>query len=60
MFDIKDFNASITHDLLNKALKYEYIFILKWNIHGIHNSRKSLLCDGFHTCVKKQGGQFDA
>ena len=56
MFDIKDFNASITHDLLNKALKYEYIFILKWNIHVIHNSRKSLLCDGFHTCVKKQGG----
>ena len=62
MFGIKDFIASITFDLLNKALNFasEYIFILKWNIAVIHNSRKSLLCDGLHTCIKKQGGQFDA
>ena len=53
MFDIKDFYPSITQDLLNKALNFvsEYIYISK--------SRKSLLFDGCHTWIKKQGGLFD-
>ena len=61
MFDIKDFYPSITQDLLNKALNFasEYIHISKSDIDDIHNARKSLLFDGSHTWIKKQGGLFD-
>ena len=61
MFDIKDFYPSITQDLLNKTLKFasEYIYISKSDIDVIHHARKSLLFDGSHTWIKKQGGLFD-
>ena len=61
MFDIKDFYPSITQDLLNKALNFtsEYIYILKCDIDVINDARKSLLFDGSHTWIKKQGGLFD-
>ena len=46
---------------MNKALNFasEYIYILKCNIDAIHHARKSLLFDGSHTWIKKQGGLFD-
>ena len=61
MFDIKDFYPSVTQDLLNKALNFasEYIYISKSDIDVIHRARKSLLFDGSHTWIKKQGGLFD-
>ena len=61
MFDIKDFYPSITQDLLNKALNFtsEYIYISKCDIDVINDARKSLLFDGSHTWIKKQGGLFD-
>ena len=61
IFDIKDFYASITQGLLNKALNFanEYIYISKCDIDVIHHARKSLLFDGSHTWIKKQGGLFD-
>ena len=61
MFDIKDFYHSITHDLLNKALSFvsEYIYISKRDIDVINHARKSLLFDGSHTWIKKQGGLSD-
>ena len=61
MFDIKDFYPSITQDLLNKALNVtsEYIYISKCDIDVINDARKSLLFDGSHTWIKKQGGLFD-
>ena len=57
MFDIKDFYPSITQDLLNKALNFtsEYIYISKCDIDVINDARKSLLFDGSHTWIKKQG-----
>ena len=61
MFDIKDFYPSITQDLLNKALNFasEEIYISKCDIDVIHHARKSLMFDGSHTWIKKQGGLFD-
>ena len=61
MFDIKDFYPSITQDLLNKALNFasEYIYISKCDIDVINHASKSLLFDGSHTWIKKQGGLFD-
>ena len=61
MFDIEDFYFSITQDLSNKALNFasEYIYISKSDIDVIHHARKSLLFDGSHTWIKKQGGLFD-
>ena len=61
MFDIKDFYPSIMQDLLNKALNFtsEYIYISKSDIDVIHHARESLLFDGSHTWIKKQGGLFD-
>ena len=61
MFDIKGFYPFITQDLLNKALNFasEYIRILKSDIDVMHHSRKSLLFDGSHTWIKKEGGLFD-
>ena len=52
MFDIK---------LLNKALNFasEYIHISKSDTDVIHHVRKSLLFDGSHTWIRKQGGLFD-
>ena len=60
-FDIKIFYPSIKQDMLNKALSFasEYIYILKCDIDVINHARKSLLFDGFHTWIKKQGGLFD-
>ena len=57
----KDFYPSITQDLLNKALNFdsELIYISKCDIDVIHNARKSLLFDGFLTCIKKQEGLFN-
>ena len=57
----KDFYPSITQDLLNKALNFdsEHIYISKCVIDVIHNARKSLLFDGFLTCIKKQEGLFN-
>ena len=56
MFDIKDFDPSITQDLLNKTLNFasECIYISKSDIDVIHHARKSLLLDGSHTWIKKQ------
>ena len=61
MFDIKGFYPCITQDLLNKALNFagEYIYISKCDIDVIHHAKKSLLFDGSHTWIKKQGGLFD-
>ena len=61
MFDIKDFYSSITQDLLNKVMNFasEYIYISKSDIAIIHHARKSLLFDGSHTWIKKQGGLFN-
>ena len=61
VFDIKYFYPSLTQDLLNKALKFpsKYIYISKCDIDVIHDARKSLLFDGSHTWIKKQGGLFD-
>ena len=61
MFDIKDFYPSITQDLLNKALNFtsEYIYISKCDTDVINDARKSLLFDGSHTWIKKQGSLFD-
>ena len=61
IFDIKDFYASITQGLLNKVLNFanEYIYISKCDFDVIHHARKSLLFDGSHTRIKKQGGLFD-
>ena len=61
MFDIKDFDPSITQDLLNKALNFasEHIYISKCDIDVINHARKSLLFDGSNTWIKKQGGLFD-
>ena len=61
MFDIKDFYPSITQDLLNKALNFtsEYMYISKCDIDVINDARKSLLFDGSHTWIKKQGSLFD-
>ena len=60
MFDIKDFYPSLTQDLLNKALNFasEYIYISKRDIDVIHHARKSLLFDGSHTSIKKEGDLF--
>ena len=59
MFDIKDFYPSLTQDL-NKALNFasEYIYTSKCDIDVIHHARKSLLFDGFHSWIKKQGDLF--
>ena len=61
MFVIKDLYPAITQDLLIKALNFasEYIYISKCDIDVIHHARKSLLFDGSHTSIKKQGGLFD-
>ena len=61
MFDIKDFYRFITQDLLNKVLNFasDYIRISKSDIDVMHHSRKSLLFDGSHTWIKKEGGLFD-
>ena len=61
MFDIKDFNLSIAQDLLNKELNFtsEYIYISKCDVDVTHHARKSLLFDGSHTWIKKQGDLFD-
>ena len=61
MFDIKDFYPPITQNLLNKALTFacEHIYIWKCHIDVIHLAKKSLLFDGSHTWIKKQGGLFD-
>ena len=58
MFDIKDLYPSIRQDLWNKALNFasEYIYISKRDIDVINHARKSLLFDGSHTWIKKQGG----
>ena len=47
--------------MLNKTLDFasEYIYILKCDINVIHHARKSLLFDGSHTWIKKEGGLFD-
>ena len=60
-FDIKIFYASVTQDMLNKALSFasEYIYFSKCDIDVINHARISLLFDGFHTWIKKQGGLFD-
>ena len=61
VFDIKDFYPSITQDLLKKAPDFatEYINILKYDIDFIHHARESLLFNGSHTWIKKQGGLFE-
>ena len=55
------FYPSITQDLFNKALNFasEYIYISKCETDVINHARKSLLFDGSHTWMKKQGGLFD-
>ena len=60
VFDIKDFYP-ITQDLLNKALNFasKYIYISKCDTDIINHARKSLLFDGSHTWIKKQGRLFD-
>ena len=60
MFDIKDFYPSKKQDLLNKVLNFasEYTYISKCDTDVIHHIRKSLLFDGYHTWIKKQGGLF--
>lgn len=37
----------------------EYINILKFDMDVIYHAKKSLMFDGFHTWIKKQGGLFD-
>ena len=61
MFDIKDFFPSITQDLLKKALNFagEYIYISKCDIDVLNHARKSILSDGSHVWIKKQGGLLD-
>ena len=61
MFDTKDFFPSITQDLLKKALNFanEYIYISKCDIDVLNHARKSLLSDGSHVWIKKQGGLLD-
>ena len=60
MFDIKDFYPSRTQGQ-TKGLNFarEYIYISKCDIGVINHERKSLLFDGSHTWIKKQGGLFD-
>ena len=61
MFDMKNFFPSITQDMLKKALNFasEYIYISKCDIDVLNHARKSLLSDGSHAWIKKQGGLLD-
>ena len=46
---------------MKKTLHFanEYKNILKSDIDVIHQAKKSLMFDGFHTWIKKQGSLFD-
>ena len=60
MFYVKDFDPSITQDLLNKALNFaNETYIFRNVILMLPHARKSLLFDGYHTWIKKQEVLFD-
>ena len=61
VFDIKDFYPSIKESLLIEALDFAatHVRISRSDLETVRQARKSLLFDGSHTWIKRDGGLFD-
>ena len=61
VFDIKDFYPSIKESLLIEALDFAatHVTISRTDLETVKQARKSLLFDGSHTWMKRDGGLFD-